>query len=86
MLMPSIEWQHRNNRLCLRIAVLAGFTSPNPTEIIPVEGLIDTGATGTGINIDIDIARRLGLRAKGRQHVDTANGTIMANERPGVRR
>lgn len=76
--MPSVNWQHNRTSLLLPIAILAGATAPNPTEMLRCEGLLDTGATGTGIRADI--ARRLGLRAKGQRRVNTANGLIYATE------
>lgn len=78
MPMPKIEWQHSRERLLLPIVVLPGYTSPNATESVRIDGLLDTGATGTGIRRDI--AERLRLRPKGQRRVNTANGLINAVE------
>lgn len=76
--MPAIEWRHNRERLLLPIVILPGYSSANPTESSRTEGLLDTGATGTGIRRDI--AERLVLRAKGQRRVHTANGTMVAAE------
>jgi hypothetical protein len=76
--MPLIEWSHQRRSLLLRIAILPSLNADNATDIFKIEGLIDTGATSTGIRIDV--AERLRLRPKGKRRVFTANGDIMANE------
>lgn len=75
---PSIEWRHNSERLVLPIAILPGHNSPNPTQTLRTDGLLDTGATGTGIRSDL--ARALGLRPKGQRRVFTANGDMIAPE------
>ena len=76
--MPRIEWQHNRERLLLPIVVMPGYNSSNPMQAIRTEGLLDTGATGTGIRADI--AAELRLRPKGQRRVNTANGLIIASE------
>lgn len=76
--MPRIDWRHNRERLLLPIAVLPGYNSPNQTQSIRADGLLDTGATGTAIRSDV--ARELGLRPKGQRRVFTANGDLMAQE------
>ena len=51
--MPGIEWRHNRERLLLPIVILPGYNSPNPSASLSTEGLLDTGATGTGIRRDI---------------------------------
>ena len=46
--------------------------------MVRVDGLLDTGATGTGVRADL--AAELALKPKGRRRVLTANGDIMATE------
>lgn len=75
---PRIEWLHNRRSLLLPIVIMAPVTATNPNLSLRTTGLLDTGATGTGIRQDI--AERLGLRAKGQRRVDTANGLIMACE------
>ncbi|MEH3158884.1 MAG: aspartyl protease family protein [Sphingomonas taxi] len=62
----------------LPVAVWPGLHSDNPLESIRQEGLLDTGATGTGIRADI--ASKLRLRQKGQRRVATANRLIYAAE------
>lgn len=76
--MPIIEWRHNRERLLLPIVILPGLSSRNPTESLRVEGLLDTGATGTAIRSDV--AETLRLRPKGQRRVFTANGMMMAPE------
>ena len=76
--MPAIEWRHNFERLLLPVALMPGYHSDNPSESIRTEGLLDTGATGTGIRRDV--ADRLRLRLKGQRRVYTANGMLMASE------
>lgn len=76
--MPRIEWQHSRERLLLPLVVLPGSASSNATESLRINGLLDTGATGTGIRRDI--AEKLRLRPKGQRRVNTANGLIIAAE------
>lgn len=76
--MPAIDWRHNRERLLLPTVVFPGFNSRNPTESVRIEGLFDTGATGTGIRRDI--AETLMLRPKGQRRVYTANGMMMATE------
>jgi len=78
MPMPAIEWRHNRERLILPIVILPGYNSLNPTQTLQTNGLLDTGATGTGIRGDL--ARALELRPKGQRRVLTANGDIMAQE------
>jgi hypothetical protein len=47
--MPLIEWRHNRTRLLLPIVAMAPATAANPTLTIRTTGLLDTGATGTGI-------------------------------------
>ena len=75
---PSVEWTHNRERLLVPVAILPAANAANPFEVIRTEGLLDTGATGTGIRRDL--AERLGLRAKGQRRVHTANGVIFAAE------
>lgn len=76
--MPEINWHHNRERPLLPIVILPGYNSANPTQSFRAEGLLDTGATGTGIRRDI--AEELALRAKGQRRVHTANGTMIAAE------
>jgi len=76
--MPKAEWRHHRERLLLPVVVMPGMASDNPFESVRVEGLFDTGATGTGIRADI--ARRLDLRQKGERRVYTANGDVIRPE------
>lgn len=76
--MPFIRWRHSHRRLLLPVVILPGFQSDNPLESFRTEGLIDTGATGTGIRVDL--AERLALRGCGQRRVQTANGLIWATE------
>ena len=76
--MAELFWRHEGQRLVLPIAVLPSLVAPNASEMIIVEGLIDTGATGTGLRPDV--AERLGLRGRGRRRVLTANGDILVAE------
>lgn len=76
--MPGIEWRHNRERLLLPIVILPGYNSENSRQSLSIEGLLDTGATGTGIRRDI--AQELRLRPKGQRRVYTANGLIVASE------
>ncbi|WP_125471485.1 MULTISPECIES: aspartyl protease family protein [unclassified Sphingomonas] len=74
----SVKWRHNHQRLLLPVAIFPGLNSNNPFESLRYEGLIDTGATGTGIRADV--AAQLALRQKGQRRVATANGLIYAAE------
>lgn len=76
--MPSVEWRHNKKSLLLPVVIFPGYHSLNPSESLRVDGLVDTGATGTGIRRDL--AEKLTLRAKGQRRVNTANGLIWATE------
>lgn len=76
--MPKINWRHDRKRLVLPISIFPSSTAANPHEYALITGLLDTGATGTGIRQDV--ASRLGLEKRGRRQVFTANGDILANE------
>jgi hypothetical protein len=76
--MAELRWQHEGQRLVLPIAILPSLAAANSNEIVIVEGLIDTGATGTGLRPDI--AERLALKARGRRRVLTANGDMLVAE------
>lgn len=78
--MPTrlIKWRHNRERLILPTVVLPPAYANNASDSIRVDGLVDTGATGTGVRRDL--ADRLGLEAKGNRRVLTANGFLMADE------
>lgn len=76
--MPLIEWRHNSKRLLLPVVVLAPLSAANPNLSIRTTGLLDTGATGTGIRQDL--AEELQLAPKGQRRVHTANGLIIASE------
>lgn len=76
--MVLVEWEHDRRALILPIVLLPPPTAANPTFLIRTVGLLDTGATASGIRGDI--AAELSLRPKGQRRVDTANGMIIAAE------
>jgi len=76
--MAKIHWRHEGQRLVLPIAILPSLAAANSSEIVLVQGLIDTGATGTGLRPDV--AERLGIPGRGRRRVLTANGDILVAE------
>lgn len=76
--MASIEWFHNRSRLVLPIVVMPPVTADNSQVSIRTTGLLDTGATGTGLRIDL--AEELALSARGTRRVNTANGLVIAAE------
>lgn len=76
--MASIDWFHSRSRLILPIVVMPPITANNASQTIHTTGLVDTGATGTGLRIDL--AEKLDLRARGTRRVNTANGLVIASE------
>ena len=76
--MPGISWLHDGRRLVLPVSVFPSVTADNASECELVTGLLDTGATGTGIRQDI--IDRLKLGKRGRRRIFTANGDVIANE------
>jgi hypothetical protein len=76
--MPGISWLHDGRRLTLPVSVFPSATADNASQYELVTGLLDTGATGTGLRQDV--IDRLKLRKKGRRRVSTANGDVIANE------
>ena len=78
--MPThlINWRHNRERLILPTFVLPPAYTVNASDSARMDGLLDTGATGTGIRRDL--ADRLGLMPKGNRRVLTANGFLMADE------
>lgn len=75
--MPRIDWRHDRQRLLLPVVVLAPLNAPNPNLSVRTIGLLDTGATATGIRADL--AQELMVPPRG-QRVHTANGMLMASE------
>lgn len=57
---------------------MAPLNAANPNLTIRTTGLLDTGATSTGIRQDL--AAEMMLRPKGQRRVNTANGLLMASE------
>ena len=78
MPMPLIEWRHNRTRLLLPVVAMAPANAPNPNLTVRTMGLLDTGATGTGLRQDL--IDTLMLRPKGQRRVHTANGLLFANE------
>lgn len=76
--MAEVEWRHEGQRLVIPVAILPSSVATNASQIEIVEGLIDTGATGTGLRPDV--AERLSLRGRGRRRILTANGDILVPE------
>lgn len=76
--MAEISWLHEGARLVLPVAILPSLVAPNASQIEIVEGLIDTGATGTGLRPDI--VGKLALAGRGRRRILTANGDILVPE------
>ena len=76
--MAEISWRHDGSRLVLPVAILPSAVASNASQLEIVDGLIDTGATGTGLRPDI--AERLSLPARGRRQIMTANGDIIVPE------
>jgi hypothetical protein len=72
--MPLIEWRHDRRSLQLPVVVMAPLSAANPNLSIHTIGLLDTGATQTGIRVDIAKALHIPRR------VGTANGSLMASE------
>ena len=76
--MAEVSWRHEGQRLVIPVAILPSVVADNASQIEIVEGLIDTGATGTGLRSDV--AERLALRGRGRRRILTANGDILVPE------
>jgi Aspartyl protease len=76
--MPHIRWRHNSARLILPAVVLPPHYAGNASDAVRTDALIDTGATSSGLRLDV--ARTLGLPAKGTKRVLTANGMLMAEE------
>ena len=60
------------------VSVFPSATADNASESLLVTGLLDTGATGTGLRQDV--IDRLKLGKRGRRRIFTANGEMIANE------
>ncbi len=76
--MPATRWLHEGRRIILPVSVFPSATADNASECALVTGLLDTGATGTGIRQDV--IDRLKLGKRGRRRIFTANGDMIANE------
>lgn len=76
--MAEVAWRHEGQRLVIPVAILPSAVAANASQIEIVEGLIDTGATGTGLRPDV--AERLSLRGRGRRRILTANGDMLVPE------
>lgn len=76
--MPQISWRHDYRRILMPIAIFPSLREVNPMDTRTIRGLVDTGATGTGIRSDI--IDQLFLPIKGYRRVGTANGDIKASE------
>ena len=78
MPMPQIEWRHNRKNLLLPIVVMAPLSALNPNLSVRTMGLLDTGATATGIRQDL--AQELDLAPRGQRRIHTANGLLMTSE------
>lgn len=76
--MPQVEWRHDGQRLRLPLAIFPSITEQTGQSADLIWGIIDTGATATGIRQDV--VDRLGMLIKGKRRVFTANGDMIANE------
>ncbi len=78
--MPTqqIDWRHGGRQLILPVALMPDAGAHNALDSVRTDGLLDTGATSTGLRGDI--ADRLSLRPQGRRRVETANSPLWANE------
>jgi hypothetical protein len=66
----AVEFVHDRRQLIIPVAI---FKPGAPHRIERVDGLIDTGATGIGI--DRSLAERLGLSPMGKEIINTPTGT-----------
>lgn len=76
--MAEVRWKHSGNRLLLPVAVLPSAAVENAHAIELVDALIDTGATGTGLRLDV--ADRLNIPGRGKRRVVTAKGDMLVPE------
>jgi hypothetical protein len=78
--MPNkrVEWRHSGKRLILPVAIMPRYDADNCFETFRTYGLLDTGATGTGLRPDA--AEYLSLPSQGRRRIETANGILWASE------
>lgn len=76
--MPAISWAHDSRALVLPIVVMGDAYSDNPFQSIHTTGLLDTGATSSGISHAL--VEQLGVLPRGRRRLGTANGEIVSNE------
>jgi len=75
--MPQIDWRHNRRQLFLPVAIFPSLSAPNPHHSELITGLIDTGATASGLRPDI--IAQLVLEKRGKRVVGTANGEIVAD-------
>jgi hypothetical protein len=73
-----VEWRHSGKRLILPVAIMPRDDADNRFETFRTYGLLDTGATGTGLRPDA--AEHLSLTSQGRRRIETANGILWASE------
>lgn len=69
--MSQIEWLHDRRRIVLPVWI---FRPYDPTDLTHVDAvaLLDTGATASGISLDI--ARQLDLKSHGKRPLQSAHG------------
>lgn len=73
--MRRVDWRHDGRQLHLRVAIFPSASAANATHSIEVNGLIDTGATTSGLRLDL--VAKLALKKRDRAPVQTANGTVL---------
>jgi len=75
--MPDIRWRHDGAKLIVRAVVLPLVGAPNEGQAFEVRGLIDTGATSSGITPLV--SEKLALPSLGKKPVQTAGGLVQAD-------
>ena len=74
--MPAVSFRHDHNQIIIPIAILPPELDPEPFRAIRINGLIDTGASVSGIRGSV--AQELRLPRRGKEIITTPGGEYAA--------
>lgn len=72
--MPVVSFRHDRQQIILPMALLPPSLDQEPGRFVRLQALVDTGASASGI--PIEVARQLGLPRRGKEIITTAGGTV----------
>lgn len=74
--MPAVRFRHDRSQIIVKVAILPPALDPEPWRLATAPGLIDTGASVSGVSASI--ARELRLPRRGKEVITTPGGDYAA--------